>query len=255
MTEINLIGKPKSTSSSVISKEVGIPIYKKGAKAEVIVNYGLAGLKMDAFRSKFPDAWKLPMLNRYVGCSKFRAVQEAFVAGILVPESVMSLPLLCKKEDWIEKKVNSSKGLGIQLASRRKSIPGKYYQRLVPKKYELRVYAFDWIKEEDWKVHKRVGDPSKIAWNFHQGGKFESISSPTKYRVFREAIDVSKKILSIRRMCFGAVDFIVTPGNEVYFIEINSSHGFTNFSKGIYIEAFTKLKSLSKTELIKLAQR
>lgn len=253
MINIKIIGKPKSFAAKTISKEAEIPIYKGNDKTELLINYGLAGTKLDDFLNRYPLANSIPTLNKYVGCSKLQAVKEAETAGVRVPESRTTLPLFCKKSDWIEKKLQSSKGIGIVEATKRVSIPGKYYQKKIDRKYELRVHAFKWIPKEEWHVHKRLGSPDKIAWNFHQGGKFKTVHTPQRFDVFRNAVDISETILKIRKMSFGAVDFLVTPENEVYFIEINSSPGFTELSKHIYVDAFSALKTMTLKEAIKVA--
>ena len=50
-------------------------------------------------------------------------------------------------------------------------------------------------------------------------------------------------------MSFGAVDFIVDKGYNLYFIEINSAPGFTELSECIYVDAFNKLKGMSERKL------
>jgi D-alanine-D-alanine ligase-like ATP-grasp enzyme len=55
-------------------------------------------------------------------------------------------------------------------------------------------------------------------------------------------------------MSFGAIDFIVDKNYELYFIEINSAPGFTELSKKIYVEAFDKLKSLNRKQILKFVK-
>jgi hypothetical protein len=109
--------------------------------------------------------------------------------------------------------------------------------------FELRVHAFKWT--DNWKVQKRMGDPKKIAWNFHNGGTFININNPNKYSLYHKAIDISKKVLDISGMDFGAVDFIVDNKHKLYFLEINSAPGFTNLSNDIYFKAFESLFSIN----------
>jgi D-alanine-D-alanine ligase-like ATP-grasp enzyme len=55
-------------------------------------------------------------------------------------------------------------------------------------------------------------------------------------------------------MSFGAVDFLVDTNYNIYFIEINSAPGFSELSKPIYVDAFQRLKQLSKKDLLKLVK-
>jgi D-alanine-D-alanine ligase-like ATP-grasp enzyme len=114
--------------------------------------------------------------------------------------------------------------------------------------YELRIAAFLWVPKEEWGIFKRLGDSSKIAWNFHQGGHFTYVRDRNA-QVFKQAIDMSEKALQTLNMGFGAVDFLVDVNRKIYFIEVNAAPGFTEFSGSTYIHAF---KRLSDTPLKKL---
>jgi glutathione synthase/RimK-type ligase-like ATP-grasp enzyme len=72
---------------------------------------------------------------------------------------------------------------------------------------------------------------------------------PHASRTFTEAMVISNKILELLGMSFGAVDFLVTADYKVYFIEINSAPGFSELSKPIYVDAFTRLKTIGKKDL------
>ena len=192
------------------------------------------------------------MVNKYVGRSKLSDVNKAAKNGILVPESRLTLRIADNLKEWIEKKIYSSQGKGIIEARGRKRIIGKYYQRLVTnRRFELRVHAFLWVPTDEWKIHKRLGPADQIAWNFHQGGYFQTVTSPNKHEVFRKAKDISKKLLGIYGAAFGAVDFIVDSDLNVLFIEINSSPGFSNLSDYIYFSAMKDLSEMPKKNVIK----
>ena len=251
MANVQIIGRKGSKARRDICKNTDVKIYKpKTSDADAIINYGLAGQKLDHFFRKNPSAKNIPMINKYVGRSKLGAIIDAEKEGVAVPESRLSLPITSKVSNWIEKKQHSSQGKGIKAATHRKKIIGKYYQKMINNRvYELRVHAFVWIPKEEWAVHKRFGPEDQIAWNFHQGGRFQSVKNPNGYRVFREAKDLAEKILSIRKMVFGAVDFIVDAGYNIYFIEINSSPGFTTLSEGIYLGAMKRLTDMTSRQI------
>ena len=244
--KLYIIGKDNSIAYKTIHKETGIPIYKKGSKkVDAIINYGITGQMLRTFFRIHPLTKNIPMINKYIGRSKFLAIKDAQKANILVPESKFSLSNDDKLNEWIEKRIHSYKGKGIQIASKRKKIPEKYYQKIVTSRiYELRVHAFKWLPTDEWVVQKRLGPKNQIAWNFHQGGHFVSIYNAHLFSLFRKAIVLSKKILDIRKMSFGAIDFIVSQDLKIYFIEINSAPGFSNLSAPIYINAFNTLKKI-----------
>jgi glutathione synthase/RimK-type ligase-like ATP-grasp enzyme len=123
------------------------------------------------------------------------------------------------------------------------------------RRFELRVHAFSWIPQEQWRINKRHGPANQIAWNFAQGGHFSNVRSPNGYKVFREAKEIAAKILEIRSMEFGGVDLIVDNKMRVYFIEVNASPGFEDLNRQIYIDAFSKLKDMSAAQVRRLARK
>jgi glutathione synthase/RimK-type ligase-like ATP-grasp enzyme len=221
----------------------------------VIVNYGLAGSKLEGFYNKFPSARRVPTINKQIGYSKLTVCERAKKNDIPVPESRRTLSGSKSKGDWIEKRTNSIGGIGICKARGTGPITGKYYQKFIKDRlYELRVHAFAWIPKDGWRVQKRLGDKKEIAWNYKNGGHFVTVHNPGSYNTFVQAMDVSEKVLNMLNMSFGAVDFLVDSSYNLYFIEINSAPGFSELSKPIYVDAFTRLKQLSKKDIIKLAR-
>ena len=257
MTKIRLVGKKGSKACKEIRAGANILGYfKRPAVApDAIVNYGLAGTRLDSFYRRFPSARKIPMINKTIGHSKLNVCNRAKRIDIQVPESKLALNSKDNKADWIEKRINSIGGIGICKARRRKSITGKYYQEFIGKRiYELRVHAFAWIPKSKWQVQKRLGSANEIAWNYKNGGHFVTVRSPKSFQTFVQAWDNSKKILDLLGMAFGAVDFLVDDAYNLYFIEINSAPGFSELSRSIYVNAFTELKKLNKKELLKFAK-
>jgi glutathione synthase/RimK-type ligase-like ATP-grasp enzyme len=254
MAQIRIIGKKGSLAVKGIIEGTGIQRYRgnKTGAVDAIINYGLAGDRLEHFFRLYPSARKVLMLNKGIGRAKFSAIQDAERHGIKVPKSRLTLPVGADVKGWIEKRQNSIGGIGIKQASKNRTrIPGKYFQEFIKdRRYEIRVHAFSWTK--DWSVQKRRGSVDEIAWNFHNGGVFSAVRSPKSYKIFKDAIEISKKILEIRHMSFGAVDFIVDKDLNLYFIEINSAPGFQELSKNIYINAFKELKEMKSSDLRKL---
>lgn len=253
MANIRIIGRKGNKTVRIIVKDAGIPRYTGSRnKADVLVNFGLAGKKRDVFLKRFPSAGRIPTINRHCGYSKLNVVNRAKQDGIEAPDSKLTLLKTDKKGDWIEKKFSSVGGIGIRSAKGKKKMNGKYYQKFVTnRKYELRVHAFLWM--DQYRVQKRVGDPKEITWNFKNGGKFITVRNPN-HGIFEKAMDDSTKILKNLGMAFGAVDFIVTSDYKLLFLEVNSAPGVSGLSDAIYIDAFKKLRGLSLKKLRQLAR-
>ena len=249
---VSIVGNKSSKSCRAIINNTGIRRYV-GQKTDIIINYGLNSDKLALLFRKYPVAAEIPMLNSHIGQSKYQSVKSVEQNGILIPETRLTLPKTCNLSDWIEKRVHSSQGNGIITARGYGRIAGKYYQRMVKnREYELRVHAFSWILKKDWAIHKRMGPPDQIAWNFHQGGHFQRIHSLNNHKIFTDARNISEKVIEIMGMSFGAVDLIVDDNMKIFFIEINSSPGFSALSEGIYFDAMAKLKFLSMLEIKQL---
>jgi len=256
MVNIKLVGKRGSKACKEIRAGAEIRGYTGKTKVmpDAIVNYGLPSAGLSAFHRKYPSARNIPTINRNIGYSKYNVCQRAIKKDIPVPKTKMSLVRSDDKAKWIEKRTKSIGGIGICLARGKGLIPGKYYQEFISKRrYELRVHAFLWMPQEEWRVQKRLGSDDVIAWNYKNGGHFVTVHRPRSFDTFIQAEAISEKIMKMLGMSFGAVDFLVDVNQKLYFIEINAAPGFTELSKPIYVDAFTKLKSLNRKTLLKFA--
>lgn len=239
-----IIGKRGSKAVSQVVALTAVTRYN--SKCSLVVNYGLAGPRYAEFLKNHPSLAKKPVLNKYVGKNKFDVLKDVESAKIAdVPESYIRLPKSAKVKDFLVKKFHSQGGVGIVMAKTTAPPSGKYYQRFVAdRKYELRVHGFLWAPTKDWLVQKRLGSEDAIAWNFHQGGRFQTIKNAQDFRLFKEAVRITESILKLRKMAFGAVDFIVTADSRLLFIEVNSAPGFTEVSQGAYVKNFNLLCDL-----------
>lgn len=246
---ISIIGKKGSKAMAQLVNFTDIVRYTK--RCDLVVNYGLVGKRLDAFVAVYPSLKSKLIMNRYIGKNKFDVLNDVSALGIVnVPASYKKLPTGASKSDFIVKKYHSVAGKGIAKATTCGKLPDKYYQRFISeRKYELRVHGFMWAPKQNWLVQKRLGSPDKIAWNFHKGGKFQTVHNPGNYRLFKEACDITEKILSMRRMQFGAVDFVVTDTYGLVFLEVNSAPGFTEISRPMYVKNFNALTKMSKMEI------
>jgi hypothetical protein len=252
MACIKIINKKGSKACRTIREKTGIYMYKGKTKWKVdaLINYGVCGNKLDKFYRSFPSARKIPTINKNIGISKYSVIKMAEKEGIVVPITKISLTNKDNPELFIEKKTKSIGGIGIRRARGRRQMTGRYYQEFIDDRdYELRVHAFEWMK--DFEIQKRLGPDKMIAWNYHNGGHFIIIRNPNYY-LFDRAKEISRQILLMLGMGFGAVDFVVDKSKNLYFIEINSAPGFQELSEPIYVEAFTKLKEMPISRLRKL---
>jgi glutathione synthase/RimK-type ligase-like ATP-grasp enzyme len=249
---VTIIGKKGSKAVSQVVRLTDVTRYT--SRCSLVVNYGLAGPRYAAFLKKHPSLAKKPVLNKYIGKNKFDVLQDVKAADIVdVPESFKRLPKNARVKDFLVKKYHSQGGVGIAMAKSKTPTAGKYYQKFVSnRKYELRVHGFLWAPKEDWLVQKRFGAQDAIAWNFHQGGRFQTVKYPIDYPLFRKAMEITEAILQLRKMAFGAVDFIVTADQRLLFLEVNSAPGFTEISQHAYIKTFNKLCRLSQAKVREL---
>lgn len=240
---ISIIGKKYSNSVKQIIRET--KIQKLNNDSDIIINYGLPSHKLKFINHKH-------IINKNIGQSKYHVLQIASKNNILIPKTLLSLTNTDKLEDYISKKYYSIGGKGIVKATTKNNMFGRYYQKFIKnRQYEIRIHSFKWLSKNKWIVQKRIGHKDVIAWNFKNGGKFQNIYDQNNI-IYNKARDITELILTKLNMSFGASDFIITNNNELYFLEINSAPGFTDFSKHIYINAFNKLYNLPFKELIKL---
>lgn len=245
-----IVGRPGSKAVTRIVNTTSLSRYTKGCEA--VVNYGLAGTKLSNFSRKHLSFENKPTVNKFIGCNKYRAVKDAEADKILVPKTLLSLTKSDSKSDFLTKKFHSQGGIGIDLATTKSKLKGKYYQEFInDRRYELRVHGFLWLDTKDWLIQKRFGKDGEIAWNYHNGGRFQSIKNPNGYEIFNKAKEITIEILKMRNMAFGAVDFILSSSGKLYFIEVNSAPGFTELSEGMYVKAFSTLAKKSKKDILK----
>lgn len=244
---ISIMGKKYSKAVKQII--INTPIEKLNSKCTNIVNYGLSGDRLYQVLTKFSFIDSKHVINKVIGHSKYHVLQMAINNDILVPKMFLKLPITESMNKYLSKKYYSAGGKGIELATERNNLYERYYQEYIKNRaYELRVHAFKWLPKKTWIVQKRVGNQNTIAWNFSNGGVFQNIYTQD-FSIYNNARDITELLLNKLNMSFGASDFIVTTDNKLYFLEINSAPGFTDFSKNIYIKAFTELTKLSDIAL------
>ena len=250
--QVVIIGKKGSKAVSQVVRLTDVTRYN--SKCALVINYGLVGKRYAAFLKKHPSLERKPVLNKYIGKNKFDVIKDVEEANIVaVPKSFKQLPKAARVKDFLVKKYHSQGGVGIAIATTRIPPAGKYYQKFISdRKYELRVHGFLWAPTEDWLVQKRLGSQDAVAWNYHQGGRFQTIKHAQSFRLFTEAVRITESILKLRNMAFGAVDFIVTTDSRLLFLEVNSAPGFTEVSQHAYIKNFNRLCDLPFKDIQKL---
>lgn len=248
--KLQFLNEKKSKACSMLMTETGISRFKKEYPADMLINYGVTGKKLEKFYAKYPRAKGISVINARCGINKYRALRLVSDFGVLTPDSKIRLSNNDKLDNWLEKKYKSYGGDGICLAQQRHPLKNKYYQRFISDRlFELRVHAFSWLVEKEWLVLKRTGSKDVIAWNFAQGGHFSTLIKDVT--IANKARKIASDVLKVLHLEFGAVDFIVDSKGNIYFIEINSQPGMTGLSDTTYINAFKKLKDMSKENIIK----
>lgn len=251
---IELISKKKSKAAQMLLDETKLRRYSPGRKGtpDLIVNYGLAGKTKQRFFSRNPKLQKVPVINYICGYNKYSAVKIVKKEGLPVPNSKSKLNNKDVLNDWLLKKINSYGGKDIKVADKRNAPVGFYFQEYIRNRsFELRIHAFTWTPKNDWVIQKRIGNPKEVAWNYSAGGYFVTVHN-NRYKLFQEALSLSKNILSVLKMEFGAVDFLVDNDNNIYFIEINSQPGFSGLSDSIYINAMNHLFDYTPSKINKV---
>jgi hypothetical protein len=100
---------------------------------------------------------------------------------------------------------------------------GWYASEFIPKVKEFRAFVAQ--GRVAYIVEKIVPDTSAIAWNVHQGGRFENVRyDEWNLRVAKIAVEA----FNLTSLDFGAVDIIVDSENKPYVLEINSAPAMTS---------------------------
>lgn len=216
---------------------------------DILINYGVGGNRWFEFlrNSKKSTLDYLRVINPWEQLNKFQWIERAKEIGIDSPKSVQSFKSITgNSNDWIAKPYYSRGGYGITLASENKESSSHYYQQLIKnRKYELRITFFSWVPIKNWFVWKKImrdeDKKNQIAWNHRQGGSFIPIKNPNG-GVFDRIKKASESIIKNSFLSFGASDFIVDRDGKEWFIEVNTSPGFSDdINKERYVSFFKSL--------------
>jgi ribosomal protein S27AE len=234
MNKVKVFGRRGSTYRKTIDDWMG---NNRIRESHLAVNYGLQGEKLDSYLERNPGIHGMPVFNMKQAGNKFDQVVTASDAGVCAPNSWREGNLIQAEdvEKFIVKPNYSLGGRDINVWDGEPIADNMYLQdRVMNRRYEIRVHAFAWVDPEKWLFQKRVhpdGD-DVLAWNFHNGGKFITIEDPHDplHNRIRESVKTCMKALGYS---FGGADFIIqNPGNrgeelKHYFIEWNLAPGWT----------------------------
>jgi hypothetical protein len=226
---------------------------------DIIVNYGLYG---DKFREWFDHSLyagtsymqSTMVLNRGMFGNKLECCEAVRAAGVPVPECASVVGEIFNEygefevDGWIVKPLISFGGRGIVPYTGQAVTSRQYLQeRIINRRYELRVHAVKWLPVEEWLVSKRThpDGEAQLTWNHHQGGSFSNIEmNESNTGVFKRAKYYAKRVIDTLGYDFSAVDFIVQNGRgelPIWFIEANLAPGFsTDRTREFYFNAFLK---------------
>jgi hypothetical protein len=225
------------------------PSVQECRSAPVVVNFGMVGKKWASFLMDV-----VPLLPQDCKAINFNIEPNKYKVCKMVEDHIAVPPTMLDNDvdefnKYIIKPFYSIGGKGICVwdGSEIAEDEHKYLQlRVLNRKYELRVHAFDWIPPSEYPVFKRthpMGE-QQLTWNHKQGGVFSSLKEPS-VGVFKRAQLAAHKALKILGQNFGAVDFIVSSNDDPlvpWFIEVNSSPGMKIPGvRQAYVSAFNGL--------------
>lgn len=228
------------------------------------VNWGLQGTRLTEYESRHPAILRMPILNHRQYGNKYDCVVAARENGLAAPASYRAggnQPITMGGE-WIIKPYYSLGGRGIEVYTGQQIPHGFYLQeRIMNRRYEVRVHAWNWIDPASWVFQKRVhpDGEDQLTWNHHTGGSFITINEPTDPLHDRLRADVAR-LMAVFGYQFGACDFIICNAGERgarlphYFLEWNLSPGWTlDNTRAAYIEAFRELTLLEPADFTALS--
>jgi hypothetical protein len=244
---VSIIGR--GTYYKLIVRDANSNVRMLHRDADILYNWGLAGARFDEYFTRRHRRYRhYPIMNKPINKTKWTQLNVVAKKGIPVLHSTRTLTD-AKDDSYLFKPDFSLGGRHIQQITDYDSfVPpvSGYYQMFVPgadRKYELRVHACSWRKEDEYLVQKRVSDnPNSVTWNHHTGGRFITVNNPRKYRIFKEAQGYSSCVLSSLGVDSGGVDFLVKKDGTVWFLEVNTSIGLRlPTTLGYWVDSFNLL--------------
>lgn len=112
---------------------------------------------------------------------------------------------------------------------------GNYYiSEFIDKVEEFRVFVCS--GRAVWVAKKTPADPSAVAWNVAQGGKFDNV----RWNDWNlSVVDIAVKAMALTELDFGGVDVMVDKDGKCYVLEINSAPSQTSpYRQGCVAKVF-----------------
>ena len=220
----------------------------------------------------YPNAiWINPVSSAARSNSKILQLKIADKAHLNIPETLISNNPLAIKDfikknnaiykplypvAWVDKnemRLTYTKSISVENLPSDKLLqctPGIFQQK-IEKQYELRITYFG-NKYIAVKIHSQIHDQAKMDWR----------SAPVEELLLEQVVLPDKIDLACKEtmknlgIVFGCFDFIVTPENEYYFLEVNEQGQFL-WIEGVnpdikMLQAFTEFVS-NKTVTISMS--
>lgn len=114
-------------------------------------------------------------------------------------------------------------------------ITGDYYiSEFIDKVEEFRVFVCS--GRAVWVAKKTPADPTAVAWNVAQGGKFDNV----RWNDWNlSVVDIAVKAMALTELDFGGVDVMVDKDGKCYVLEINSAPSQTSpYRQGCVAKVF-----------------
>lgn len=191
-----------------------------GSSSSVAINWGTMALPSDYYVFNKPSS-----IRKSSAKGSFRV--QLYENG-LAPYTTMSSDVPEDKFPVVVRPLTHFGGKYLAVANdeselqtvlqKREYLDGYYISSLVKKSKEFRVFVTQ--GRVVYIVNKIPDDANAVAWNVHQGGRFENVRFSSWDLGVAKA---SLKAMSLTGLDFGAVDVIVSESGEVYVLEINTA--------------------------------
>lgn len=222
-----------------------------------ILNWGVQGSALTRFQEKYPWVRALPMVNGNRVLNKLSALRRVESAGVPIPET---RDFILGFEGWLYKPNHSIGGNGIYRLDPEEQntdwTHGYAQKEIVNRRYEVRVSAFNWMPPDQWGYWKKVytgENANQLTWNHEQGGTFITVNRALQYPLYQRLSQYAQRALNALGLQFGAIDFIIGPEWDSYFLECNTRPGFTEHSSALYTNAVNRLNEIEDVAALLVA--
>lgn len=163
--------------------------------------------------------------------NKGRFRKELYDNGLTMTTYLGTVPSFSNGDKYVVRPLNHFGGIKLRLVSNE----SEYYNAV--RDFGGSVYSSKYIKKTNeyrvfvangrvvYVVEKIVDNTDAVAWNVHQGGRFEAVSWGNWNL---KVVDYAVKAFNLTSLDFGAIDVIIDSDGNPYVLEINSAPAMTS---------------------------